>query len=139
MATINGTAGNDTLVGTSGNDLIRGFGGNDVLIGGAGNDSFYFKFGDLDAWVPTTGGDTIRDFGGAGGWSASNNDFISFNGFGTIGTGAHLDFFATSSYVPTLQYYKVFADAAHGGGFSWLAVNSLNGAHLATGDYAFNA
>ena len=52
-ATINGTAGNDTLVGTSGrdtinglagNDLIReGSGGNDVVDGGAGTDSIEFK------------------------------------------------------------------------------------------------
>jgi Ca2+-binding RTX toxin-like protein len=53
VATINGTAGNDTLTGTSGNDTINGLGGNDVVLagstggtdvinGGAGYDSIEF-------------------------------------------------------------------------------------------------
>jgi Ca2+-binding RTX toxin-like protein len=54
VATINGTAGNDTLAGTSGNDTINGLGGNDVFLaggntgadfidGGAGSDSIEFR------------------------------------------------------------------------------------------------
>jgi Ca2+-binding RTX toxin-like protein len=35
VATINGTAGNDTLSGTSGNDTINGLGGNDLFLAGA--------------------------------------------------------------------------------------------------------
>ena len=35
MATINGTAGNDTLTGTSGNDTINGLGGNDLVLAGS--------------------------------------------------------------------------------------------------------
>jgi Ca2+-binding RTX toxin-like protein len=34
VATINGTAGNDTLSGTSGNDTINGLGGNDLFLAG---------------------------------------------------------------------------------------------------------
>ena len=54
MATITGTAGNDTLTGTAGNDTISGLGGNDlvhagstggtdVIDGGTGTDSIEFR------------------------------------------------------------------------------------------------
>jgi Ca2+-binding RTX toxin-like protein len=54
VATINGTAGNDTLSGTSANDTINGLGGNDTILaggntgadfidGGAGSDSIEFR------------------------------------------------------------------------------------------------
>ena len=140
---ITARGGNDTVLGDAGNDTLTGGTGNDVLIGGTGNDTFTFSKGDMDAWVATTGGDTIRDFHGAGVALGARveNDFIAFNGFGTTATGAHMDFVQTSSYVPTLQYYKVFADAAHGGGFSWLAINlsdnTSNQLSLAKGDYQF--
>jgi len=39
MATLTGTAGNDTLAGGNGDDLIQGLGGDDVLYGGKGNDT----------------------------------------------------------------------------------------------------
>lgn len=43
MATITGTAGNDSLVGTGGSDVFHmEQGGNDTVRGGADNDSFYF-------------------------------------------------------------------------------------------------
>jgi Ca2+-binding RTX toxin-like protein len=38
MATINGTAGNDTLAGTSGNDTINALDGNDIVLGASGGD-----------------------------------------------------------------------------------------------------
>ena len=72
MATINGTAGNDTLVGTTstdiisglgGNDRLQGSGGNDSVLGGAGND---FVFGnDGTDWVE--GGAGNDNVGGGGG------------------------------------------------------------------------
>ena len=72
MATINGTAGNDTLVGTAstdiisglgGNDRLQGSGGNDSVLGGAGND---FVFGnDGTDWVE--GGAGNDNIGGGGG------------------------------------------------------------------------
>lgn len=40
MATINGTAGNDSLVGTSGDDTLNGFGGSDTLVGSGGIDRY---------------------------------------------------------------------------------------------------
>ncbi len=54
MATINGTAGNDTLTGTAGSDTVSGFGGNDSVTGSGGID-----------WVEGgLGNDTVR--GGSG-------------------------------------------------------------------------
>jgi Ca2+-binding RTX toxin-like protein len=38
VATVNGTASNDTLTGTSGNDTINGLGGNDLINASGGND-----------------------------------------------------------------------------------------------------
>ena len=54
MPTINGTAGNDTLIGTVGDDLIFGLGGNDTIDGGDG----------ADVIDPGSGVDMV--FGGAG-------------------------------------------------------------------------
>src|SRR5438067_443828 len=65
--TINGTAGNDSLVGTPGNDTINGLGGddtingldgNDSLDGGDGNDSIIGGTG-LDVMVGGAGNDTL--------------------------------------------------------------------------------
>ena len=39
MATLHGTAGDDSLVGTDGDDFISGGAGDDTLIGGLGNDT----------------------------------------------------------------------------------------------------
>ena len=38
MATVNGTAGSDTLSGTTGNDTINSLGGNDTILGSTGTD-----------------------------------------------------------------------------------------------------
>lgn len=135
--TLVGGADNDTIVGGAGNDYIKGGAGNDYLYGGAGNDQFVFQKGDLDAWTPSGGGDTIMDFQGAGGYSATDNDFIVFSGFGTTSSGASLTYLGTSSHVANLQYYSVTADASHGGASYHLAIISTNGQHLAAGDYNF--
>lgn len=141
--TLIGRDGDDRLYGGAGRDVLIGGGGNDYLYGGGGNDTFIFRFSDGNAWSPSTGGDTIMDFQGAGGRYGSDalvaNDFIAFTGFGTIASGAHLDYVGTSSKLQTLQFYKVWADAAHGGGFVVLAVNMADhaNAHLTLGDYNF--
>ena len=61
--TINGTAGNDSLVGGAGNDTINGLGGDDTLIGLAGNDSLSGGDGN-DSLGGGDGNDTLD--GGAG-------------------------------------------------------------------------
>lgn len=63
MATINGTAGADTLIGTSGDDIIEGFDGDDILIdtlgggdtlrGGDGNDMLTLKRAQHTLFPPT--------------------------------------------------------------------------------------
>ncbi|MEZ5842231.1 MAG: hypothetical protein R3D27_00675 [Hyphomicrobiaceae bacterium] len=52
--TLDGRAGDDTIIGGSGNDLLYGGAGNDTITGGAGSDYFYFANG--------FGTDTITDF-----------------------------------------------------------------------------
>ena len=37
--TVDGGAGNDTIIGSAGNDVLRGGADNDTLIGGGGNDT----------------------------------------------------------------------------------------------------
>ena len=63
MATINGTAGKDTIVGTTGDDIIDGLAGNDAINGGAGNDILYGNVGD-DTLTGDFGNDTL--YGGDG-------------------------------------------------------------------------
>ena len=76
MATVTGTAGNDTLTGTAGNDTISGLGGNDliragstggtdVINGGAGFDSIEFASRATSAVVVDFGAGTIS--GGSSG------------------------------------------------------------------------
>src|SRR6476620_8049394 len=99
--TLVGGAGDDRLVGGAGRDVLMGGAGNDQMYGGAGGDAFIIRRGDMDAWNPSTGGDTIMDFQGIGGRYGSDavatNDFIAFTGFGTIASGAHVDYAGTSA------------------------------------------
>jgi len=64
MATITGTAANDTLNGTSGADQIFGLGGDDILNGGGGNDTLDGGTG-ADSMSGGTGNDTyyVDDIG----------------------------------------------------------------------------
>ncbi len=75
--TINGGAGNDTLIGSAGNDLINGGTGNDAAFMGAGNDTF--------VWNPGDGSDTVEGQAGAdtllfNGSNANENITLSANG-----------------------------------------------------------
>lgn len=149
-----GTAHSDTLVGGDGNDVLRGGVGCDQLYGGAGSDSFVFKTSDLGTtysssttvtaamWNSHTGGDMIMDFQGVGGYFASNNDILSFSGFGTTAQGAHIDYLGTVTGFATSQVYAVHAAAAMGGGVNLIAVqmdltSAHTGTHLVAGDYQF--
>lgn len=141
---LNGLAGNDTLVGGAGSDTLYGGAGADYLYGGAGNDTFKFNHANASGWTALNGGTTIMDFQGAGVSNAPgvDNDFLQFVGYGTAATGAHLEFIGVSSKEANLQYYKVWADAAHGGDFTWLSVKLADHTsnHLsATYDYQFYA
>src|SRR2546421_9757774 len=82
MATLNGTAGNDTLIGTTDPDTINGLGGDDFLagdsgddsiVGGSGNDTIYGDGG--NDWIEGgTGNDSVSGSGG--------QDSIVFREFG---------------------------------------------------------
>jgi RTX calcium-binding nonapeptide repeat (4 copies) len=64
MATITGTAGNDSLVGTAADDDISGLAGNDTLFGGSGIDRAVFSGNRADYLVvfdPTTRVFTVTD------------------------------------------------------------------------------
>ena len=106
MATINGTAGNDTLSGTSGNDTINGFGGNDLfraganggsdfMDGGTGTDSIEFReratsaiVVDFAAGTINGGGTGMITFTGIERVVASNfNDSLSGNAAAQTLTG----------------------------------------------------
>lgn len=121
MAVIIGTPGDDRLVGTeaadtilggagsdridagAGNDLIRGGAGADFMLGGAGNDTFLFAPADM-TMVRGAPVDTIYDFHGAGGYSATENDFIAFTGFSAAAT---VVFDGASTVASGLEYYHV--------------------------------
>jgi hypothetical protein len=105
------------------------------LFGGDGSDSFTLRakdFGTAEYSIHKY----ITDFQGAGGWYATNNDFISFTGFGA---GSTLSFSHSGSTAPndpgSIDFYTIHSTAT---GHDWtLLVHSMNGRHLATGDYNF--
>jgi Ca2+-binding RTX toxin-like protein len=66
VATINGTAGNDTLLGSVDNDTILGGAGNDTLIGGSGADSMDGGDG-ADTFILEDGAGNDTILGGEGG------------------------------------------------------------------------
>jgi Ca2+-binding RTX toxin-like protein len=78
--TLLGGAGAETLIGGDGNDLIDGNGGNDTALLGAGDDTFI--------WDPGDGSDTID--GGAG------TDTMRFNG---ADVGEHVDLSANGNHL----------------------------------------
>jgi Ca2+-binding RTX toxin-like protein len=71
--TVNGGAGNDTIIGSAGDDVLSGGAGDDVLIGGAGNDVVQMGDGnDTFVWNPGDGSDTVD--------GQSGFDTMVFNG-----------------------------------------------------------
>jgi Ca2+-binding RTX toxin-like protein len=63
--TINGGAGNDTLIGSQGNDLVNGGTGSDVAFMGAGDDTFVWNPGDGSDVVEGQDGQDTLQFNGA--------------------------------------------------------------------------
>jgi Ca2+-binding RTX toxin-like protein len=71
--TVDGGAGNDTILGTDGNDLLTGGDGNDLIDGNAGADTALLGAGDdVFRWDPGDGSDVIDGQAGA--------DTMLFNG-----------------------------------------------------------
>jgi Ca2+-binding RTX toxin-like protein len=84
--TVNGGAGNDTILGSNGADTLLGGDGNDFIDGQQGNDVAWLgAANDVFQWDPGDGSDTVR--GGAGfdtlvfnGSNAGENIDVSANG-----------------------------------------------------------
>jgi len=71
--TVDGGAGNDTLLGSNGNDLLIGGDGNDFIDGQQGNDIALLGAGDdVFQWDPGDGSDTVE--------GQTGNDSMIFNG-----------------------------------------------------------
>jgi hypothetical protein len=124
---INSGAGDDCLRGgrAAGADIIDGGRGADRVAGGLGDDAFVFSKASLGAKTADGGYDRIKDFEGAG---VSGGDLVQFNGFSSA---------ATLSYVSDGAFGLQRYDVTDGAFTTTLLVRSLNGAHLAAGDYVF--
>ena len=94
--TIDGGAGNDTLIGGDGDDVLIGGAGNDSVIGARGSDTALLGSGaDTFTWNPGDGSDTIEGQDG--------NDTEIFNG---SNASEHIDLSANGSRV------RLFRDVA---------------------------
>jgi len=118
--TIDGGAGNDTLIGGDGNDVLIGGTGNDTVIGGRGSDTALLGSGaDSFTWNPGDGSDTVE--GQAG------NDTLDFNG---SNANENIDLSANGSRV------RLFRDVANVtqdmNGIENLALATLGGADNVT-------
>jgi len=130
------------LAGDGGNNILQGNHGNDYFFGGAGNDTFKITAASLahsssamDNGIQAN--DVIYDFSGAGGWAASNNDFLALTGFGAGSTLTfnHYGHNADTTENSQLQYYTLH-DTTTGNDYT-IFIKSLNSKLLVTGDYAF--
>jgi Ca2+-binding RTX toxin-like protein len=118
--TIDGGAGNDTLIGGDGNDVLIGGAGNDTVIGGRGSDTALLGAGaDSFTWNPGDGSDTVE--GQAG------NDTLDFNG---SNANENIDLSANGSRV------RLFRDVANVtqdmNGIENLALSTLGGSDNVT-------
>ena len=127
--------------GGSGKDTLQGHSGHDKYYGGDGSDTFILsaKSAALGHQGASLGFDDqfayMADFQGAGSYSATNNDFLAFSGFGA---GSHIDLVhtGTSGSVGAVLYYYTITDGVSGAVVNF-AINSTNGHALSAGDYAF--
>ncbi len=110
---LDGVAGNDTIIGGGAADTIIGGAGADVLTGAGGNDFFRFAAGDAN-------GDAINDFNGNG---AGAGDALIFSGYGAG---------ATLAQIGATQWRITY-----NGGASTETITFNNAATIHASDYAF--
>lgn len=144
MANVVTSADDAVLHGTSGHDMLYSTGGDPTYYGGAGNDAFVISLATLKHSDGDTYGGTIKadaailDFGGAGGWSATNNDFLALTGFSAGSTFTFTEYGKHGGAVDmTAQWYTIH-DAASNTDYR-IFIHSTDG-HLlskATGDVNF--
>ena len=132
---LNGGSGDDLLHGEAGNDKLTGGPGVDRMQGGLGNDTFIFHAGDIADPLQVDGRfDHIIDFCGAGSWNASENDFISFFGFGE---GSTLSFDHNASDDGLRQIYRVDDPTNPNNSGLIMVQMAENATQLDQGDYWF--
>jgi hypothetical protein len=130
----------DHVAGGSDGGAVSSTGGNSVFQGGAGQDGFVLQASALAKSTGLTNGidadAVIFGFGGAGGWSATNNDFLALTGFGA-GSTISLDHYGKVGGVTdtTMQFYTIH-DTATGSDYT-IYIRSLNGNALSAGDFHF--
>lgn len=91
--TVDGGAGNDTLLGTDGNDLLTGGDGDDLVDGNIGADTALLGAGnDTFQWDPGDGSDVVEGQGG--------NDTMQFNG---SNAAENIDLSANGTRLSTLR------------------------------------
>ena len=89
--TINGTAGNDTLVGTAANERINGLGGDDTIGGSAGNDKMFGGAGN-DTFIVKSTSDVVTELAGEG-----TNDIIRSSGSYSLAAGSAVEVIETTN------------------------------------------
>jgi Ca2+-binding RTX toxin-like protein len=127
--TVDGGAGNDTILGSNGNDLLLGGDGNDFIDGQQGNDVAFLGAGDdTFQWDPGDGSDTVEGQNGA--------DTLLFNGsnaneiFDAAANGGRIRFTRNvGNIVMDLDDVERIALNALGG-TDTLIVNDLSGTDL---------
>jgi Ca2+-binding RTX toxin-like protein len=124
--TVDGGAGNDTILGSNGNDLLLGGDGNDFIDGEQGNDTVLLGAGDdVFQWDPGDGSDTVDGQAGF--------DRMIFNGsniaevFEASANGEHLRFTRSPGNIvmDTNDIESVDVNAL--GGTDKIIVNDLSG------------
>jgi hypothetical protein len=133
MAGVSGTGANDKL--QSGHADGSAYKDYQQFYGGEGSDTFILRAKDFGGEQKYGVDKYITDFQGAGGWFASNNDFLALTGFGSGSTLTYEKSGAIDS--GSLDYYTIH-DTATNANYT-LMIHSLNGEKLKAGDYAFYA
>jgi Ca2+-binding RTX toxin-like protein len=119
--TINGGAGNDTLVGGSGAETFTGGAGNDTIDGGGGNDDVSLGDGDdVFSWAPGDGSDIVHGQAGT--------DTIRFEG-----SAADEQFTLSASGSGRLRIHRDLDDATvKANGVEQVDLDALGGADTIT-------
>jgi Ca2+-binding RTX toxin-like protein len=129
--TVDGGAGNDTLLGSNGADVLLGGDGNDFVDGQQGNDVALLGAGnDVFQWDPGDGSDTVEGQGDA--------DRLVFNGsagneiFDIAANGSRVRFMRNLGNITMDLNGIETIDVNSLGGTDQVAVNNLTGTGVAT-------
>jgi Ca2+-binding RTX toxin-like protein len=127
--TVDGGAGNDTILGSNGNDVLLGGDGNDFVDGQQGNDTVFLDAGDdVFQWDPGDGSDTLEGQDG--------NDRLLFNGaniaenFDVSANGGRVRFTRNIANIVMDVNGVEALDLNALGGADVLTVNDLSGTDL---------